>query len=183
MRTCLLGMIQSFWVVVLTSMIFLAGEVRSKEQLKSISSITIGSRIRLSAPAVTKRRIEGTIIEMDVRSLLIGTEDRSTLSVPRQAITKLDVSLGKHRQVRKGILIGGGIGAIALALTLSSYITESSGWVTVLTGGFAGGAMWGAGIGALIKKDRWSAVPIELVQLGLAPTQGSCVRLSLSVDF
>ena len=41
----------------------------------------------------------------------------------------------------------------------------------------------GVGIGALIKTDRWSSVPLERVQFGLAPTRGKGLGLALSMTF
>ncbi len=183
MRTSLLGMIRSYLVVVLISTIFLPGETRSQGQLISIYPITVGSRIRLLATTIAKRRIEGTIIEMDERSLLVGIEADSTLRVPRQAITNLDVSLGKQRKADMGFIIGGGIGVIMVAIIFSSYLRGSEAWFDFAAIGFVEVGLLGAGIGALIKIDRWSAVPIELVHVGLAPTQGRGMRLSLSLGF
>jgi hypothetical protein len=43
--------------------------------------------------------------------------------------------------------------------------------------------LYGAGIGALIKRDRWREVPLERVRVSLAKTRGRGVALSLSVPF
>jgi hypothetical protein len=49
---------------------------------------------------------------MDEQSLLVSSDDHIPLRVSRQAITRLDVSTGRHRRVLKGMMIGGGIGAL-----------------------------------------------------------------------
>ena len=187
MRMRSLGMIRSSLAVLIVSTLLLPGEARSQEQPKSVSPIAVGTRVRLRAPTVVSGRIEGMVIEMDESSLLIGVNDRVPLRVSRQAISQLDVSTGQHRQALKGMIMGAGIGLAVFALTGAAYQGDESSsardWASFLGTGLAGGALWGAGIGALIKTDRWSAVPLERVRVGLAPTQRGGVRLSLSVRF
>jgi hypothetical protein len=168
-------------------MLLLPGEAQAQAQPKSVSPIAVGTRIRLRAPTVVSGRIEGMIIEMDESSFLIGVNDRVPLTVSRQAISQLDMSTGQRRQALKGMIMGAGIGLAVFTLAGAAYQGDGSGsardWASLLGTGLGGGAIWGAGIGALIKSDRWSAVPLERVRVSRAPTQRGGVRLSLSVRF
>ena len=176
-----LGMIRSSLTVLIVSTLLLPGEARSQEEPKSVSPIAVGTRVRLRAPTVVGGRIEGMVIEMDEASLLIIKDD-DRLRVPRQAITQLEVSTGKRRRALKGMVVGAGIGAVVLgAMGGVGTAGFSHGEAALL--GLGTGAAYGVGIGALIKTDRWSAVPLERVRVGLAPTQRGGVRLSLSVRF
>jgi len=170
--------------VLLVSMLAVAAEAGPDETQSSTSSILVGTRIRFHAPSVVNGRVEGIVIEKDSESLLVGINDRVPLRVSRQAITQLDVSMGRHRPVLKGALIGAAIGMTCSAITLGSDSSSTSGDIAAGIGlGAVGGAVWGAGIGALFKTDSWSSVPLERIQVGLGPTRGRGVALKVSVGF
>ncbi len=132
-------------------------------------------------------------MEMDDKSLLVSADDRIPVRVSRQAITRLEVSTGRHRLALKGMIIGAGIGAALIGPVYHSDAKSSNcdnalvPCTTSLAGaeavGIFVGAIYGAGIGALIKSDRWSAVPLEHVRVSLGPTRGRGVVLSASVVF
>ena len=127
-------------------------------------------------------------MEVHDGSLLVSTDDRIPLRVSRQAISHLEVSTGRRRKTLKGMIIGAGIGALVLQTAVSdncdSAIESCYTSRAEATGiGLLGGALWGAGIGALIKGDRWSTVPLERVQLSVAPTLGRGLGLTLSVGW
>lgn len=176
-------------VAFLTCMLLLPCEVKSQEQAQA-APIALGTRVRILAPTVVGKRIEGMVVEIDEKSLLVGMDDRAPLRVPRQAITQLEVSMGKHRRVLKGAIIGAGIGAAMMVLGASTLgqldgsSSDSTGEVAYgLAVGLGGGAIWGAAIGAMVKRDRWSRIPPERVRVNLAPTRGRGVQLSLSLAF
>ena len=107
---------------------------------------------------------------MDEQSLLVSSDDHIPITVSRQAITRLDVSTGRHRRVLKGMMIGGGIGALFGAGLKSDNCQNavtvcSTSIVGAEAYGILGGAAWGAVIGALFKGDRWSDVPLERVRV------------------
>lgn len=82
------------------------------------SPIAIGSRIRLEAPGAVEGRVSGRVVEMDRRRLVLSIDDRYRLNVPREAITRAEVFVGRRSSARRGALIGAGVGLIAaLALT------------------------------------------------------------------
>jgi hypothetical protein len=189
MRTRWPGILR-LWLVVV-SMLLLPVEVWSQDQTKSITPIAVGTRIRLRARTVARGRIEGIVIEMDENSLLIGLKDRfpiickrRPLRVPRQAISQLDVSMGKRRQPLEGMIAGAGYVLIMLpviAWSLGNCIHWDD--APIMGEYMLYGAEVGFVIGALTKRDRWIAVPLEKVHFSLAPIQRGGVRLSLSVRF
>jgi hypothetical protein len=173
--------------------------VLSQKKTKSITPITIGSKIRLRAPTFTRGRIEGIVIEIDENSILIGVKDRFPLLFPlkqrtlrpirvsRQEISQLDISIGKRRQPLEGMLTGAAAGLFSFAFIVAEYhrdgfcITWES--ASFLGNLMLGGAIWGVIIGSLTKRDRWISVPLENARFSLAPIQQGGVRLSLSVRF
>jgi hypothetical protein len=146
--------------------------------------VVVGSRIRIEVPTVLAGRFEGTVTEIDEHSLLIELENRPVIRVPRQAITQLDVSLGRRRQFRKGAMIGAGIGALVI-FGLSANEIEESGITKpqLVAIGLAPGAFWGATIGALVKTERWAAVPMAPVPVSSTSGQGRRVLTLASLRF
>jgi hypothetical protein len=146
--------------------------------------VVVGSRIRIEVPTVLEGRFEGTVKEIDEQSLLIELENRPVIRVPRQAITQLDVSLGRRRQFRKGAMIGAGIGVLVIFGLNGEGIEESG--VTkfeYIAVGLIPGAIWGAGIGALVKAERWAAVPIAPASVSSPAIRGGRVITLASVRF
>jgi hypothetical protein len=187
MRTQLQEMIRSTLTLAIVSTFLVASEARAAEE-PGASPVTVGTKVRILAPTVVAGRVEGTVAEMDAKSLLISVDNGTPVRVSRQAITQLEVSTGRHRKALKGMIIGAGIGAVVFQLNVSNNCQNSIGSCTTShaaaagVGALAGGA-WGAGIGALFSGDRWSAVPLERVRVSLAPTPGRGVALALSVGF
>jgi hypothetical protein len=83
------------------------------------------------------------------------------------------------------VLIGAGVGAVAFALVgnvgCTSDCDEGQGSLLALGAGM--GAAYVAGIGALIKTDRWGDVPLEHVRVALVPTRGRGAQLSVTLAF
>jgi hypothetical protein len=162
----------------------LPAEARSGE-LPKATTVTVGSRVRIVAPTMVHGALEGMMLEMDDSSLLVGIDDRGPTRLSRQAITRIDVSTGRHSRALKGMIIGAVLGAGAGAL---AYSGDCNGAVSVCVDshsvvpvGLVTGALVGAGIGALIKHDRWNRVPLDSVRVGLGPTRGRGVALSVSL--
>lgn len=133
---------------------------------------------------------------MDEKSLLLSTEDQRPLSVPRQAITQIEVGLGRRRNTREGLILGASFGALLGAvLPVESNIYCSTPEPTapcslgvsrseLIASAVLGYAAVGAAIGHwAIKTDRWSSVPLDTLRVSLAPTRGRGLRLSLSLRF
>jgi hypothetical protein len=155
--------------------------------------ITTGSRVRLSTKAAPKERVKGTVGAMDETSLTIVDDDHQTLKLPREGISSLEVGFGKRTRARRGALIAGVIMAADVVLlcaldgstyrdgryvdTHGSCGSEDVGPILAAVGF---GTALGAGIGALIKTDRWIPVSTDRVAVGIVPNRrGAGVALSL----
>ena len=81
-------------------------------------SAGIGSRVRLEAATVSSKPLIGTIVRQDPTSVVIwhgpsAGPSPGQLVVPRDAITKMEVSSGRQSHAKTGALIGAFAGAIA----------------------------------------------------------------------
>ena len=147
-----------------------------------------GDRIRLKAPGVADRTIIGRLRRADQSALAVTRDDGSVVDVPRAAIQELEIARGRRSHAKKGAIIGAAAGA---GFVLAAFAAEkgcdsdprcgiySSVFATVFG---ATGALVGAGIGAMVKTDRWVKVDPGRVRVGVAPT-GRGVVVSVSVAF
>jgi hypothetical protein len=178
-------------IVVLSAALLLPDEVRPAEPDLPIS---VGRKIRLEAPTVFQGAVQGTVIATDDSSLLINTEQQMPLRVSRQAVTRLEVVVGRRRNARKGLIIGAAAGAALVGLVAATPkdslcppkeldVQECLDARSLfLTAGVPILALEGAGIGALIKSDRWSSVPIDKAHVTVTPTRHG-LGLALSLRF
>jgi hypothetical protein len=131
-----------------------------------------GIKVRVWTYSLPNQKIEGTLLSADSAAVklvpkcglpLLGGEMR----LPAADVTRLDVALEKKRHWWQGALIGAAIGA-ALAFTddvdpvlceVNENVLCSRG-EAILVYGLTSTAM-GAGIGALIKTDRWTPVALD----------------------
>lgn len=161
-------------------------QASSQEQPAVSVPPTLGSRVRLWAPAVAGGRIEGTVVRVDDRSLSVG-RDGEALSVPRDAITRFEVGTGRHRHVWQGLGIGAAAGGLLGGLSGCFPMVACGGDAgqhlgAAALGAFAG-AGWGALIGAFVQGEGWRTVPLEQLHLALAPARGGGVGLSVAYSF
>jgi hypothetical protein len=189
-----LGMVRSSLAVLTVSTLF-PGTARSEEQPGALGPIVVGSKVRFQAPTASQGPVQGTVMEMDSSSLLISTEKQRPFRVSRQAITQLEVAVGRRRNARKGLIIGTVAGAVLVGLVAGiprdSFCPPAAPdpqscrdtRKLFLTTGLPLVALEGAGVGALIKSDRWSSVPVAKVQMSLAPICGPGLGLALSLRF
>jgi len=126
-----------------------------------------GARIRVTTTAV--KNATGTVKSVGTDTVVMFTEvNGATLALAKPDIQQIRVSRGRSMALgaRRGALWGGAIGAIAAFILIASYGSDYNTGESH-TGAFAvqsvlGGAMWGAGIGAFVKAERWdSARPID----------------------
>jgi hypothetical protein len=116
-------------------------------------------RVHLSQP---RRTVIGTVARVSQDTLVILPQDaRTELVLPAANVRKLELSLGRRSHTGKGALLGfiaGGVGVSIALAALCAGECIGGGVIIVPAGGAVGGAILGAGIGALIRSDRWREV-------------------------
>lgn len=159
---------------------------------EDLDALTVGSRVRLAAPAALAGRVQGLVLTMDDDALLVGTDHGPPVRVPREAITRLEVSTGRRGRALKGAAIGGAIGGVVFAgIPREEYCVDYVGRgetcpsrAEMVGTGVVGGALWGLLIGHLVKTDRWSSVPLSGTRVSVAPARArGGWGLSLSVGW
>jgi hypothetical protein len=154
-----------------------------------------GGRVRLTWATARGARLTGTVQHADNNVLTIMTDDRGVVKIPRAQVTKVEIPWGRRGHARKGFLTGALAGAMMGALLMAGDseplfcfgigcgppTTREKvafvGFTTLASGGI------GAGIGALIRSDRWVEVALGRVQVSLGPTRGRGVGVDASFAF
>ena len=136
--------------------------------------VTVGSRVRVSAPGVATYPVVGTVRALDPQSLTLEVSGKAEpLLIPRDGIRRLDVSLGRRSRgidILIGALVGAGAGALVAHTTHSSQqgLVQSADTAV----GALGGMLVGAGVGALIPPgDHWRETSPSRLSVRLAPAR------------
>ncbi len=129
-------------------------------------------------------RITGTMISWDADGSLMLQADAGSLTVPRDSLTRLEVSRGFKRRWVNGAVVGGIIGLAAgtSAAVIEGWPFETVqdcadrlpdeqlacnlafvGWRVAL--GAAVGAALGAVAGSAFKTERWQEVPLDRLRV------------------
>jgi hypothetical protein len=158
-----------------------AGEVASLD-----FSLTPGMRVRVLARDISPSKVVGTINRVDDQSVTIEVPGRSEpVSVMRESIARLDVSIGR-RSRWVGAAIVGAIGAAGSALACSAGENKNS-WVPnreVTEACAVAGAALGAFIGAIIPPgERWDEMPATRYRFGFAPRVDHGLDLAIAWTF
>jgi hypothetical protein len=149
-------------------------------------ALTVGERVRVTAPSVSPRRIEGTLAAVDRETVTVVSRDDGTrVGVSRSQIAKLEVVRGEKSHWGTGALIGAGAGVL-LGVVASNPPSSADGFQ--VDGGAvavcgAVGAAGGALVGAVLRTDRWTTVPGDTVTLSIGPVPGRGVALAMKVSF
>lgn len=125
------------------------------------SSVSVGQRVRLSvdSPSFTGMK-SGTLLGLGPGGMVLRDfEGGATSMVPLPSVMRIEVSR-RSTAARKGALIGGLLGVTPLGL--GAPPGTSDGELLLAAAMLAGiGAGLGAWLGSTIKRDHWSAVPME----------------------
>lgn len=147
--------------------------------------LTAGERVRITvsdsaAARLGARRWDSRLLAASADSIALDTTLASgPLVIPKGEILKVERYTGRKEKTGKGAVIGMGIGAGlgGLGLAIGAATSSCSGWDLYCSEdagiwgalGFAGGALVGAGVGAIVgsfvQGDSWKAVriPVEVV--------------------
>jgi hypothetical protein len=179
------GIVTSAGVLILASTV-------SAEQA---GTVVPGGRVRLSWATARGARLTGTVRHADEKVLTIMTDDHAVVKIARDQVTKVEIPRGRRGHARKGFLTGALAGAMMGALLMAGDSEPLfcfgvgcgppttrerlafAGFTTLAGGGI------GAGIGALIRSDRWVEVAVGRIQVGLGPTRGRGVGVNASFGF
>jgi hypothetical protein len=121
-----------------------------------------GVRVRITAPGIVAGRYVGTVLSRSGDTVMVGSPTAQPLAIPSSRIVSLEIRRGKSRGdgalrgIKWGIPIGLALGAVTVGFAdctdCSNDAGQALGWIA-LNG--VSGAIWGAGIGALIGRERW----------------------------
>jgi hypothetical protein len=131
-----------------------------------------GVRVRVWTYSLGGQRIEGTLLSADAAAVTLVPKSSHALAtgemrLPAADVTRLDVALEKKRHWWQGALIGAVVGA-AFAFTddvdpvlceVNENVLCSRGEAILVYG--LGTTAIRAGVGALIKTDRWTPVALD----------------------
>lgn len=105
--------------------------------------------------------------------------------IEKADLASLHLWAGRRRHPVEGALLGLGVGAACgygLAQALCDYGSDCDSGQAMLVMG-AMGSVLGAGVGALIRSDRWREVSPTTVRFGILPARGGGVRVALRLSF
>jgi hypothetical protein len=164
-------------------------------------AVTVGPRVRVTAPAVSGKRLVGTLLAMDEATLTIGLQDgKGVREVPRRAVTRIEVSRRPSRKGKGagiGALVGLGVG-VAIGLASGDDCSRSKGgWEGFLDGQIicfdrtsmaAGMSLLTIPAGALVGMgvaggERWARTTPDRLSLSVKPTRTGGLAAGLSLRF
>ncbi len=138
----------------------------------------LGSRVRVRTMQPGEPRV-GVLEESTPDELAIRTGGPgSPVRVRRGDIAGLEVSRGTRRHALKGLLAGAlAWGAVVGLVAAFDTLDESGVGEPLFIGGMLAA---GAGVGALVKTERWERVPVREASIQIGPVRGGLqVRVAL----
>lgn len=128
----------------------------------ALAELHPGARVRVEAPGIVAGKYVGTVLARNADTLTVGSPSGAPLALPVHAIRTLEISRGKSRSAGAvrgmmwGVPIGVALGVFAVATaddcTACFEATSDAEGFALFT---ASGVLWGAGIGALVGRERW----------------------------
>ncbi len=144
-------------------------------------------RVRFKASSISKRWVVGRLVKVAPDTFMILTE-RGFDYVPYSQISNLEVSIGRHRNIDKGIKISFVLGlAVLVPIAIEDARTpgEWQGFATIFTAMYVSLPIFilSTLIGAATESDRWAEVPPQRLNLSLLPTPTRGLRAAFSFNF
>ena len=153
--------------------------------LASLEAQLPGQRVRITAPQLGISKYSGILVAVDGDTLTVDT-----LRVALMNVTRLDVYMGRKGHAGTGAVVGGLVVGVPFAILFAAVCegvdincTGTGGAAVGFLMGGAAGALVGAGVGLLIKSDRWEEVPLHALRVSVAPQRDGRFGLGLSVRF
>jgi hypothetical protein len=134
---------------------------------QALSGLVEGSRVRVTSVGV--KQVTGVVKSTSPDTTTLFVEGNGgVLKIANANITGLRVSRGRSAAegAKRGALWGGAIGtalAVAIVASVNSdpNYTDKSGLTGYAVSTAVGGALWGAGIGAFTKAEKWDKLPLR----------------------
>jgi hypothetical protein len=160
-----------------------------------------GARVRVMAPAVLGGKLEGTIAARRGDTLSILAGNVAPVDIPISALSRVEIYRGTSRTAgaKKGLLWGLALGLPAGVLTAAG---DNKTWNRVKNGCdpawqdctlytdveqvmlmTAGSGAIGAGIGALIGRQRWETLQIPALPVVTVGPHGVLIETRVSLPF
>ena len=134
-----------------------------------------GARVRVTAPDLGIEKQQATFQALRGDTLVVMAD--STMYYALGSITRFDVYRGRKSHWKTGLAIGAVLGAIvggaagyAYEAINDEYTPEYA--APVAFGALAGAAVvgaLGAGVGAIMRTDRWEEVPLDQLRVSFVP--------------
>jgi hypothetical protein len=131
-----------------------------------------GARVRVQAPGIVAGRYVGTVLTRTADTVELGAPGAAPIKVPLARVTSVEVSRGSSRSLGalRGLAWGAPIGLVFGVVTAAgtdgdpycfdTCSTSSSYKAGIIAARTLAGALWGAGIGALVGRERWERFDI-----------------------
>ena len=138
------------------------------------------TRVRVHVSLPSRWWMIGEVIKMTPDTLVIQ-RGRKLVSVPRSAISNIEVSLRQHRNTGKGLVVGLALNALLWGSFDADEETIGAAYfMMIMTPSLL---IIPTFIGAMIKSDKWVEVPPQRLNLSLAPTSTKGLRAALTFNF
>jgi hypothetical protein len=148
------------------------------------ATVAPGARVRVTVGAPWSEQYTAKIEAIHGDTLLL--EGGATRVMLFRFLERLEVSRGRRGHPWRGAWIGGIAGVVGGIPAMYAICTYAGCEVAGLVGGAAAfgaaGALIGAGIGALIKTDKWEEVPLDGLRVSIA-TRGGGVGVGVRLSF
>jgi hypothetical protein len=153
------------------------------------SALTPGTAVRIRS-TILPARIQSVVVGIDDSVVTVASEGGPQLKIPMSSITAMDVRVGRRRHALWGTAAGAALGLLsgfAAPIDSSNCLTlfdPASTGTEYCSRGEAvvyetlGSALVGAGIGWLIKSDRWTSMNIGVRPSITAEGRGATVGVS-----
>jgi hypothetical protein len=163
-----------------------------------------GSRVRVTAPSFSGKRLVGVLVGLDETTLTLQRQGaKGPLQVPRAAITKIEASRHPSRKARGagiGLLVGLGAAAVVglaagdnckpvpendlwdLGARLQNSLCYSKGDMALLSGILLVPAATLLGVVAS-PGEKWEVSTTDRLRIAVAPARGGGVRAALAIRF
>lgn len=156
-----------------------------------IQGLAIGTHVRLHSDTVAAR-VEGVVVQADHDAITVSVGERP-VRIPVSSLDRVEISLGRRGNTRKGLIAGALLGIL---VGLGSEVADEARGVrctlysdvacsrreAVVTGMAVMGGL-GAGVGALVRQERWAALDLGVFEPAPTVLPGSGAVLALRIRF